>query len=190
MKFSEQQEVLSVRISEVDVQIIGDPTILDRPLLGLFCSQKCPGELILKAYDLAKELRDRGETVISGFHSPIEKDMLAILLRGSQPIILCAARCLEHYRVSKDIAQGIADGRLAILAPAFKNSQIRISREAVSKRNELILRISSRILIVYAEPGGSVDRLCLKQLHSGHLVFAIASPKNDHLFPLGVKPWN
>ena len=45
---------------------VGDRAILKSRTLGLFCSIKCPGNLILKTYDLAKSLRDKGITVISG----------------------------------------------------------------------------------------------------------------------------
>jgi predicted Rossmann fold nucleotide-binding protein DprA/Smf involved in DNA uptake len=37
-----------------------------RQVLALFCSVKCPGDLILKTYDLARNLRQAGVTVISG----------------------------------------------------------------------------------------------------------------------------
>jgi len=61
---------------------------------ALFCSRKYPGNLILKAYDLARSLRDAGTTVISGFHTPVEKECLRILLRGAQPLIICPARSI------------------------------------------------------------------------------------------------
>ncbi len=35
---------------------LGDAVILKRPLLALVCSVRCPGDLILKAYDTAKAL--------------------------------------------------------------------------------------------------------------------------------------
>ena len=66
---------------------LGNFDILQQKPLGLFCSVKCPGNLILKTYDLARELRDKGVPVISGFHSPMEKECLSLLLRGKQPII-------------------------------------------------------------------------------------------------------
>lgn len=46
-----------------------------------------------------KLLRDAGVTVIGEFHSPMEKECLNILLRGSQPIIVCPARSLENMRI-------------------------------------------------------------------------------------------
>lgn len=63
--------------------------VLDTRLLALFCSVRCPGDLILKTYDLARSLRAPGMTVISGVHSPMEKECLNLLLHGDQPIIVC-----------------------------------------------------------------------------------------------------
>ena len=64
---------------------IGDVKILSNPLLGLLCSIRCPGRVIVQTYDLARALRDAGVSVIGGFHSPMEKECLDFLLRGKQP---------------------------------------------------------------------------------------------------------
>jgi len=51
----------------------GNTQLLERGgWLGLFCSVKCPGNLILRTYDFACSLRDEGAATISGFHSPTE----------------------------------------------------------------------------------------------------------------------
>ena len=60
------------------VYMLGNQELLQAQKLALFCSRKCPGNLILKAYDLARSLRDAGTTVISGFHTPVEKECLRI----------------------------------------------------------------------------------------------------------------
>lgn len=52
--------------------MLGDLNILNQQSLALFCSVKCPGNLILQTYDLAQRLRKSGVTVIGGFHSPME----------------------------------------------------------------------------------------------------------------------
>ena len=51
---------------------IGDTTILSHPLTALLCSVRCPGSLILAAYDLARDLRAGGVPTVGGFHAPIE----------------------------------------------------------------------------------------------------------------------
>ena len=50
---------------------IGDANILNNPLLGLLCSIRCPGRVIVQTYDLARALRDAGVPVTGGFHSPM-----------------------------------------------------------------------------------------------------------------------
>ena len=55
------------------ISLIGDPALLDRKPIALFCSVHCPGDLILKSYDLARTLRANSVTLIGGFQSPIEK---------------------------------------------------------------------------------------------------------------------
>ena len=54
---------------------IGNLDVLDKNLLGVFCSIRCPGNIILNTYDCMRLLRDSGVTVVSGFHCPIEKDL-------------------------------------------------------------------------------------------------------------------
>ena len=65
-----------------NISSMGNVAILERPMVALLCSEKCPGKLILDTYDLAKLFRKQGVTVISGFHSPMEEECLRILLRS------------------------------------------------------------------------------------------------------------
>src|SRR5437899_10785873 len=96
---------------------IGNVEILRQPLTALFCSNKCPGSAILRALDLAAQLRDANRAVVSGFHTPIEKECLAILLRGKSSIVICPARSLARLRVPANWKTAITDGRLLILSP-------------------------------------------------------------------------
>lgn len=82
-----------------ELSALGNFDILQKKTLALFCSVKCPGDLILKTYDLAQQLRECEETVTGGFHSPMERECGTILLRGNQPLIVCPARTLENMRL-------------------------------------------------------------------------------------------
>src|SRR2546427_2612678 len=75
---------------------LGNLDILQTKPLALFCSVKCPGHQIMQTYDLAQHWRDQGVTVISGFHSPMERECLRILLRSPYPVIICPARGLPR----------------------------------------------------------------------------------------------
>ena len=93
----------------------GNHDLLALPKTALFCSAPCPGNAILRTYDQAAQWRDAGSCVISGFHSPVERECLQILLRGDAPVILCPARgMLERLPAQWDIA--VASGQMLILS--------------------------------------------------------------------------
>ncbi|MEX0803766.1 MAG: DNA-processing protein DprA [Candidatus Binatia bacterium] len=137
---------------------LGAPALLSQPKTGLFCSVRCPGDKILAAYDTARKLRDDGIAVISGFHSPVEKECLRILLRGNQPIIICLARALEKIRLPADWRRPLQAGRLLVIAP-FEKRPRRPTTESSYQRNELIASLSDEAIIIHAEPGGRIERI-------------------------------
>ena len=137
---------------------IGNLDILAVHKVGLFCSVRCPGDAILAAYDAARKLRDEGVTVVSGFHSPVEKECLRILLRGKQPIIACLARAVEKIRLPLDWRRALETGRLVLLS-SFEKRPRRPTTESSHQRNELVAALSDEALIVHVEPGGSVARI-------------------------------
>jgi predicted Rossmann fold nucleotide-binding protein DprA/Smf involved in DNA uptake len=137
---------------------IGDLASLSQSKSGLFCSVRCPGDAILAAYDAAQKLRDEGVTVISGFHSPVEKECLRILLRGTQPIIVCLARAMEKIRIPAHWRGALDTGRLLVLSP-FEKRPRRPTVESSYQRNELVAALSDEALIVHAEPGGNIARI-------------------------------
>src|SRR4029450_14052327 len=69
--------------------IIGNQGLLAERRVGLFCSVRCPDDTTLRAYDACRKLRDEGMTLISGFHSPVQRARFKILLQGTQPNIVC-----------------------------------------------------------------------------------------------------
>jgi predicted Rossmann fold nucleotide-binding protein DprA/Smf involved in DNA uptake len=138
--------------------VIGNLGILAERKVGLFCSVRCPGDAILAAYDAARNLRDEGVTVVSGFHSPVEKECLRILFRGNQPIIICLARAMEKIRLPADWRRMLENGRLLLLSP-FEKRPRRPTTESSHQRNELVAALSDEALIVHVEPGGSVARI-------------------------------
>jgi hypothetical protein len=68
------------------VTAIGNFDILQNKTLAVSSSVKCPGNIILKTYDIMKQLREKGITVISGFHSPMECECFNILVKGNRQL--------------------------------------------------------------------------------------------------------
>ncbi len=141
-----------------NLYFIGNLDLLEKTKLALFCSIKCPGQKILKAFDFARSLRDSPKAVISGFHSPIEKECLRILLRGQQPIIICLARSLEKMRLPAEWKEGLAEGQLLILSP-FPVGQRRFTVELAHQRNLLVAALSDEVCFIHSDPGGRIEEL-------------------------------
>lgn len=132
--------------------------LLSVPKTALFCSKTCPGDAILKAMDQAQKWRNQGRCIVSGFHSPIEKECLDILLRGVQPIIICPARSLEGMRIPKAWQKGVAAGRILLLSP-FDFSQRRFTGALSERRNRLVAALADEIYFVHVTPGGKIAQL-------------------------------
>lgn len=136
---------------------IGNLEILARHKIGLFCSIRCPGNVVLAARDAGCKLQEEDAAIVSGFHAPVEKECLRHLLRERQPVIVCLARALGKVRISSDWRSAVESGRLLLLS-RFEKSR-RADRDTARRRNELVAALSDEVLIVHADPGGSIDRI-------------------------------
>ncbi|MBN2464660.1 DNA-processing protein DprA, partial [candidate division WOR-3 bacterium] len=150
----------------VQLAAIGDQGLLRVGKTALFCSIKCPGEVILKLFDFAKELRDREVGVVSGFHAPMDKECLDILLRGKGPIVWCPARSIEKMRFTRPQKQAIEDGRLLVVSP-FPPGQRRMTKKLAEVRNRLVVSLAERVFVAYAAPGGKTEALCREVVATG-----------------------
>ena len=136
---------------------LGNMDLLGLPLTALFCSRKCPGDAILKAYDLARELREKETPVIGGFHTPVEKDMLEILLKGKGPVVICPARGLEGMRMSPALREGVDKGRILFISVSSPKEK-RITEDLAIERNRVVASLASEHVFVFVEKGGQLSR--------------------------------
>lgn len=135
----------------------GNTDLIKLSKTAFLCSRKVPASVVLKCYDWAIEQREKGNCVISGFHSQIEKDVLHYLLKGKQPIILALARGLK-VKLEPEFEKPIEEGRLLIITPFDKNVK-RVTEETAQKRNELMISLANQITIGFASEGGKLDEL-------------------------------
>jgi len=132
---------------------LGNLDLLAVPNTGLFCSVRYPGHVILTAYDQAAKWRDAGRCVISGFHSPVEKECLRILLRGSQPIIICPAHAIEAMRIPTELRTAFDAGRVLYLSPFAKQPR-RVTKESALRRNETVAALADEAYVAHVAAGG------------------------------------
>ena len=183
-------EIQRIEQKSHPLKAIGDPNNLNQNLLGIMCSQSCPGDLVLKGFDAVKQIRDQGITVVSGFHSSMEKDVFEILLRGDQPIVMCLAKTIETYHIPTNLRPCVESGQLTLIAPNFPVTEKRITKATSERCNALVLDICDQVLIIHAHEGGNLVREITFRRKNGSQIFAINSPNNNHLFELGLRKWD
>ena len=170
--------------SQPEMKSKGNLGLLEEPLTGLFCSQRCPGDLILKTYDVARAMRDAGVPVIGGFQTPMEKECLRLLLRGEQPVVVCPARGIDNMRISRDWRSAMDDGRLLVLSP-FPAAIRRPTAELAAQRNDLVASLASRVFIAHAAPGSKTEAFAHRLAANGKPLLTLDSPSNENLAGIG-----
>ena len=168
---------------------LGNISILNSKSLALFCSVKCPGNVILKTFDLVRTLRDEGVIVISGFHSPMEQECLDILLRGKQPVVISPARRIIDTHLPKKYISPMQNGRLLLLSP-FDARVKRVIKDAARIRNEFVAALADRVFVAYAAPGSKTEDLCKQIINWGKPLITFDVPENRGLIAMGAQPFN
>ena len=141
-----------------NIKYRGNKDLLGKPKAAIFCSNFCPAGLIIKSLDMAMEMRKKDITIISGFHSPVEQEILNILLRGKSPIILSPARSIENMRIKKKYKERIEKGKMLIISP-FKAKNNRITTHNCLYRNRFVVALAEKVFVIHASKGGKLESL-------------------------------
>jgi len=168
------------------IRALGNIDILKNRKMGIFCSSRCPGDLIIKTYDLSKKWRDDGVTVIGGFHSPMEQECLTILLRGKQPVIICPARSVETMRLKAEYKTPLAENRLLFLSQ-FPATAKRMTADLALARNRFVAALADDIFVAHAAEGGKLEAFCCELAARGKSLATLESDANANLIALGAR---
>jgi predicted Rossmann fold nucleotide-binding protein DprA/Smf involved in DNA uptake len=165
---------------------MGDTAMLRNRLLGLVCSIQCPGSIVIQTLDAVRALRDAGATVIGGFHSPMERECLDLLLRGDQPVVLCPARGLVGLRIGQNARRALGEGRLLVLS-LFDRSVRRTTATQAARRNELVAALADAVLVPHAAPGGKAWAAVFAALERRQPVCTFVVEENAEILRAGAR---
>lgn len=157
-----------------------------RAPIAFFCSKACPGDIILKAQDWANARGPDSAPVIGGFHTPIERDVLRILLRGVAPVAIVLARAVQGYRMSPALKSAVFTGAARIISP-FPATQTRTTAATAEARNHHILTLCRSVLFAHAAPDGRTEALASEAVALGLSLQTLNSPANVNLIALGAE---
>lgn len=135
----------------------GNLALLDLKPTAFLCSTRCPGDKVLEIYAWARRQCDEGGAVISGFHTPVEKDVLAILARRGAKIIWAPARDIPKTTPPL-LRSAEAEGRLLVVTPFEDGKPSRPTKASCSIRNRFVFSIAEKHYIPYLAPGSALLR--------------------------------
>lgn len=124
----------------------GETALLAEPLLGLIASRECPGRVLLETLALVPEWVKAGRVIVSGFHSPLEQQVLRSVLRRKGRVVKVLARGMNDYRPTAEEREPLTAGRMLVIT-ACPPELRRTTRESALARNRLVLALASEIVV-------------------------------------------
>jgi predicted Rossmann fold nucleotide-binding protein DprA/Smf involved in DNA uptake len=140
---------------------VGSAALLEGPLLGFIASRACPASVLIETLDFVPKWVKAGRVLISGFHSPLEQQVLKSLLRRQGRAVKALARGMTDYRPAADEREPLEAGRLLILT-ACPPAVTRSTRATALERNRLVLRLASERCIPHTAPGSPLAELAIE----------------------------
>ncbi|GHT82996.1 hypothetical protein AGMMS49960_11040 [Betaproteobacteria bacterium] len=126
--------------------------MLTEPLLALIASRECPGHVFLEIVERVPQWIQTKKVIISGFHSPLEQQVLRSLLRRKGRAIKVLARSFAHesadYRPTPEEREALNSGQMLVIT-AFPPTVTRITRATALERNRLVLALAQEHYIPY-----------------------------------------
>ena len=126
------------------MEYLGNRELLKLKKTAFLASSTISSETVLRCYDWATEMRNRGECVVSGFSSKLEQDVLHFLLKGNQPIIVVLARRM-YRNIPDGLKEPLAQNRLLIISV---NNAVRQSKVTAMARNKYVCEMADSICFV------------------------------------------
>lgn len=140
------------------MNMIGNIELLDRRKIGFLAGSKINPLSVLPTLDWASEVSGRKDvSIVSGFHSQLERQVLALLLKGKCGIICVLAR--SHYsKVPTEYKSAFDCGRVLFIT---QEKQSRATKESSHRRNKVIGFISDELVIPAISPESSLYAILL-----------------------------
>ena len=112
------------------MDLSGNRGLLDRPLVAFFASRTAPAEALVLAEHWAYKIAQTDTVVISGFHSPVERAVLDILLANNSSVVVALPRSL-YRKIPQHLLSAYSEGRVLFISfrhysrPSLHSSQLR-----------------------------------------------------------------
>lgn len=132
-----------------DYDYTGNRSLLDRPTVAFFASREVSPSLRERALRWAEACCRSDRVVLSGFQSPLEKELFRLLLRARHPLVWGLGRRL-YSRYEPEVEAALAEGRMLIFA--VRNAS-RTGWQTAQTRNCVLASLADEEVYVINEQG-------------------------------------
>lgn len=142
---------------------IGNTDLLERHLVAFFASRSVTPEAENRCLAWAEAMCGTDSVIISGFHSPLEKRVLKLLLERKHPVILFLGRAM-YKRIPAEYQEAIDEGRMLI------DTVRDVSRHSWSTsqtRNWYVAGIADEIYMSPFDRGSMLSAMYYSETHYG-----------------------
>lgn len=99
-----------------------------------------------------------GRIIVSGFHSPLEQQVLRSVLRRKGRVAKVLARGMTDYRPTAEEREPLEAGRMLVIT-ACPPEVRRTTRETALARNRLVLALASEVVVPYVADDSPIAAL-------------------------------
>ena len=122
---------------------LGNTDLWECHLVAFFASRSVSPEAENRCIAWAESICKTDSVVISGFHSPLEKRVLHLLLEQKHPVILFLGRAM-YKRIPTEYQEAIDEGRMLIVSV---RNNCRHSNDSAETRNWNVARFADEIFM-------------------------------------------
>lgn len=138
------------------MQTLGNTKLIKLHKVGYFASSKIASLSVLPTLDWAVEIAKREDvSIVSGFHSKMEREVLDYLLRGRCGIIVVLARSI-YRRVPAKFKEAFDKSRILFLSEEKSENVIMTAKSSALKRNKFVATHADEIVVSSLNPESSL----------------------------------
>jgi predicted Rossmann fold nucleotide-binding protein DprA/Smf involved in DNA uptake len=104
--------------------------------------------------DWALQQAKAKNTVISGFHSPLEQSILSVLIVARSPALVVLARPVATAKLPPDWVEPIEKGNLAVVSTTLVPARLTANEAAI--RDRLVAELADSIVVAHTSAKGLV----------------------------------
>ena len=113
---------------------------------------------LIETLDRVPEWVKANRIIVSGFHSPLEQQVLRSVLRRNGRVVKVLARGMSDYRPAPDEREPLVTGQMLVLSACSPEVQ-RTTRQTALARNRLVLALAAETVIPFVAGGSPLAAL-------------------------------